>query len=354
MPDDARARDHGERERTRRTPVERPGRARRRPESSSPPITAARSASCSTWRWSPRSSATPRRPGPSSARPWPRWRCSKCADARLREHWLPALASGDAVGTVALGEDGGEWDPARLEAEGEERPPHRQQAAWSPTRRSPTCWSSPRTTRRGRACGWSSAARRACEITPLAGNDMTRRLARRDLLEHAGDRDRRRRGAGRVRSTPASCCVAADAYGGCRRCLEMSSAYALQREQFGQVIGAFQAVKHQLANMAADLEPSLSLLWYAAHAFDHIVDQSARHAAIVKAHLTRSLRPRHPRRHRAARRHRLHLGVRPPPVVPPRHLRPQLPRRRQLPPRAARRTWRDGEGAVDGRAQRNA
>jgi alkylation response protein AidB-like acyl-CoA dehydrogenase len=80
--------------------------------------------------------------------------------------------------------------------------------------------------------------------------------------------------------------VAADAFGGARRCLEMTCTYALQREQFGQLIGSFQAVKHQLAEMAADIEPSLSLLWYAAHAYDHIANESARHAAMVKAHMT--------------------------------------------------------------------
>src|SRR5690606_16824292 len=50
--------------------------------------------------------------------------------------------------------------------------------------------------------------------------------------------------------------LAADAFGGSRRCLEMARSYALTREQFGQPIAAFQAVKHQLASMAADLEPS--------------------------------------------------------------------------------------------------
>src|SRR5439155_1141445 len=64
--------------------------------------------------------------------------------------------------------------------------------------------------------------------------------------------------------------LAADAYGGARRCLEMTVRYALAREQFGQPIGAFQGVKHQLADLATDLEPALSLWWYAAHAHDHI------------------------------------------------------------------------------------
>src|SRR5207249_1028170 len=80
--------------------------------------------------------------------------------------------------------------------------------------------------------------------------------------------------------------LAADAYGGARRCLDMTVKYVMQREQFGQAIGTFQAVKHQLANLVTDLEPALSLWWYAAHAFDHIRDQAARHAAMAKAHLT--------------------------------------------------------------------
>src|SRR2546423_503887 len=80
--------------------------------------------------------------------------------------------------------------------------------------------------------------------------------------------------------------LAADAYGGARRCLDMTVKYALTREQFGEPIGTFQAVKHQLADLAADLDPALSLWWYAAHAYDHIPERAERHAAIAKAHLT--------------------------------------------------------------------
>ena len=80
--------------------------------------------------------------------------------------------------------------------------------------------------------------------------------------------------------------LAADAYGGAHRCHDMTVKYALTREQFGQIIGAFQGVKHQLAELATELEPSVALWWYAAHAFDHIRDQAERHAAIVKSHCT--------------------------------------------------------------------
>src|SRR3546814_12640488 len=48
----------------------------------------------------------------------------------------------------------------------------------------------------------------------------------------------------------------------------MSVAYAKEREQFGQPIGRFQALKHQLAHMALDVEPARALVWYAAYAWD--------------------------------------------------------------------------------------
>ena len=62
--------------------------------------------------------------------------------------------------------------------------------------------------------------------------------------------------------------------------------YAKTREQFGVTIGHFQALKHQLADMAIEIDPSRALYWYAAHAFDHIPADRARSAALAKAHIT--------------------------------------------------------------------
>jgi alkylation response protein AidB-like acyl-CoA dehydrogenase len=80
--------------------------------------------------------------------------------------------------------------------------------------------------------------------------------------------------------------LAADAFGTASRLVHMAIEYAKTREQFGVTIGHFQALKHQLANMAVDLEPSRGLYWYAAHAFDHVPDDAARFASLAKAHIT--------------------------------------------------------------------
>lgn len=60
--------------------------------------------------------------------------------------------------------------------------------------------------------------------------------------------------------------IGADTLGAASVMLDKAVAYSLERKQFGRLIGSFQAVKHMCAEMAAQLEPCRSLLWYAAHA----------------------------------------------------------------------------------------
>lgn len=79
--------------------------------------------------------------------------------------------------------------------------------------------------------------------------------------------------------------IAADALGGAQHCTDLSVAYAKEREQFGQPIGRFQGLKHQLAHMALDVEPARAQLWYAAYAWDAGLPDAPRAAAMAKAHL---------------------------------------------------------------------
>ncbi len=64
--------------------------------------------------------------------------------------------------------------------------------------------------------------------------------------------------------------LCADTVGACQTMLDRAVAYALERKQFERVIASFQAVKHMCAEIAAELEPTRSLFWYAAHAFDAV------------------------------------------------------------------------------------
>jgi acyl-CoA dehydrogenase len=62
----------------------------------------------------------------------------------------------------------------------------------------------------------------------------------------------------------AATALAAELLGSSSRVLEMSVAYAKDRQQFGRPIGSFQAVKHRLADALVDVEAMRSSVYYAA------------------------------------------------------------------------------------------
>ena len=80
--------------------------------------------------------------------------------------------------------------------------------------------------------------------------------------------------------------MAADSLGGAERALEMAVEYSKVREQFGRPIGSFQALQHMAAELVADLEPARSLLWYAAYAQDASLEDVSRAASMAKARLS--------------------------------------------------------------------
>jgi alkylation response protein AidB-like acyl-CoA dehydrogenase len=126
----------------------------------------------------------------------------------------------------------------------------------------------------------------AVSFEPIKGSDLTRRLwsvrfdsAPASVLAAPGDP-----AAGRLVDA-ALVLLAADALGGAEQCLAMTVDHAKTREQFGVVIGQFQALKHQLANMALEIEPARALVWYAAYALQESLPDAPRAAAHAKAHL---------------------------------------------------------------------
>ena len=93
-------------------------------------------------------------------------------------------------------------------------------------------------------------ARSLCRVT-LAD-------ARAELLLPGAD-DRIRRGG--LRATTA---LAAESVGAARAALDLTASYVTTRTQFGQPIGAFQAVKHRLADLLVEVELATSAVYLAA------------------------------------------------------------------------------------------
>lgn len=203
------------------------------------------------------------------------------ANEDLKKKWLPQLAEGSILGSVALGEANARWQPEQWQLAVDD----------------------------GRITGQKPFVPTGGEaqllvvglmggrlglVTPDAGGvtrteldvvDRTRRMANVDfdhssVLPLAEDPSV----AGRLRDA-ALILLAADAFGGAKRAVDMAVGYAGEREQFGVKIGQFQALKHQLANMILEVEPCRALYWYAAHAFDRRPNEAPAAAALAKAHI---------------------------------------------------------------------
>jgi alkylation response protein AidB-like acyl-CoA dehydrogenase len=195
--------------------------------------------------------------------------------------WLPRLASGECLGTIAFPEPDGASQPEAWSAKA-------NGAASGVKSLVPAAAQADLFVVGVAGPGLALVERRAAGVSvePVAGADRTRRVGRL-VLEGAACEPLARcaEAASRVRDA-ALVLLAADALGGAARCVETSVEYAKTREQFGVTIGHFQALKHQLADMALAVEPSRALVWYAAHAFDAIPAEAPRAAALAKAHLT--------------------------------------------------------------------
>jgi alkylation response protein AidB-like acyl-CoA dehydrogenase len=202
------------------------------------------------------------------------WALAQSDDEALKSRWLPQLAAGEAVGAVAL--DG--WTPESwtLDASSGKLDgeiglvPGADQAKVLVVG-----------VRDGLAVVEAS---QGVEATAIDGSDPTRRLWTVKLSGAPATRSRAATG-GRGLGYAGRVLWAADARGGAEQCLTMAVDYARQREQFGVIIGRFQALRHQLANMALEVEPARALVWYAAYAWDLDLPDSARAAAHAKAHL---------------------------------------------------------------------
>jgi alkylation response protein AidB-like acyl-CoA dehydrogenase len=199
-----------------------------------------------------------------------------------QRRWLPDLASGERIATVAFAERGDVWDPeswtlatdAETVRGAKRHVPHAAIADLIVL---------------GLHGGRFAVALRGApgmRIEDERGADRTRPIAElaldrtpAELLAGASSAAERVRDAALVM-------LAADAFGAAWRLTQLAVEYAKTRQQFGTPIAQFQAVKHQLADMATQIEPARGLFWYAGHAWDRIPAEAPRAAAIAKAHIT--------------------------------------------------------------------
>ncbi|MDX1511537.1 MAG: acyl-CoA dehydrogenase [Nitriliruptorales bacterium] len=76
---------------------------------------------------------------------------------------------------------------------------------------------------------------------------------------------------------------ALDLLGAAQAMLDVGTEYAKVREQFGQPIGSFQAIKHRLADALVDVEGMRSAAWYAAWAVGAGAEDASIAASVAKS-----------------------------------------------------------------------
>lgn len=205
------------------------------------------------------------------------WTLSQVGDEAQKERWLPGLLDGRLRAAFAV----------------------QDAAGWSPE-----CWAEPASDAPLRRRNVEGARDADILIVGLAGprlgvasreavliddprapldatrpvDDITVPAQAVEPLQASGDLVERLRDAHLT-------LLAADAYGAGQRAFDMSVEYAKTRSQFDRLIGSFQGVKHQLANLAVEIHPARFLAWYAAHAWDSARQDAEYSSALAKAHV---------------------------------------------------------------------
>ena len=215
---------------------------------------------------------------------------ARAGDAAQRARWLPALASGAEIATLALPQAEEIDDPdafpisaapsgAGFALRGEARfvPDAPGADRFVVAFRAPE----------GPSLGVLERGGVGLTVEPHALLDATRRAGRLVLDEVPLPREALLGAPGGAQAEIArlfdcgALAVSAEACGAAEAALALTVGYAKTRVQFGQPIGRFQGVKHPLAEMLVDVESLKSLLYYAAWLTDR--DAPGRALAVSRA-----------------------------------------------------------------------
>ena len=190
-------------------------------------------------------------------------------DAGACAEYLPGIAAGETVATLALTDLDGHWDPTTT------------MAAASPNAHGWTLDGTKLFVLDGHVADVIFVAARTgagttlfavdgdapgLRRTPLATLDQTRKQARLDFVTTparlVGEEGDGARVLAKVLDL-AAVALATEQVGGAQRTLDMAVDYAQTRMQFGRPIGSFQSIKHKCADVLVEVESARSAAYHA-------------------------------------------------------------------------------------------
>jgi alkylation response protein AidB-like acyl-CoA dehydrogenase len=230
-------------------------------------------------------------------------------DEGAKAEYLPGIASGETIATLAFTEESGRWD-----VEGIAMVASRAGDGWmldgtkSYVIDGHTADLILVAARTGNGVSLFALPGDAEGLTrtPLATMDQTRKQAKLTFAATPARLVGEEGGAGPVLSKTldlAAVALAAEQVGGAQRVLDMSVEYAKHRIQFGRPIGSFQAIKHKCADMLLEVESAKSAAYYAGWAAAEDNDELPVTACLAKAYCSEAYF------HAAAENIQIHGGI---------------------------------------------
>jgi alkylation response protein AidB-like acyl-CoA dehydrogenase len=230
-------------------------------------------------------------------------------DDEAKKSYLPGIASGETIATLAITEDNGKWDfsgiecAAKKNGDGWVLDGHKMfvidgHVAALVIVAARTAAGVSLFAVQGDASGLTR--------TPLPTMDQTRKQARLEfsatpavLIGSDGGAE-----AGLTKTLDlAAVALAAEQVGGAQHVLDASVEYAKTRIQFGRPIGSFQAIKHKCADMLLEVESAKSAAYYAAWAAAEDSDELPVVASLAKSYCSEAYF------HSAAENIQIHGGI---------------------------------------------
>ena len=212
-----------------------------------------------------------------------------CDDDGAKSRYLPGVASGETISTLALTEQSGRWD-----AEGVQTEARRKGSSWILNGTKTFVLD-------GHIADLVLVAGRTDAGISLFAVDQTDSLTRRELSMLDPTRRQARIDFSDTRAELigfegqawpalshaldiAAAGLAVEQVGGAQRCLELAVEYAKTRRQFGKPIGSFQAIRHKCADLMLDIECARGAAQYAVQAAASGAAELPAAASLAKAY----------------------------------------------------------------------
>jgi alkylation response protein AidB-like acyl-CoA dehydrogenase len=213
-----------------------------------------------------------------------------CGDKAAQADYLPGIASGETIATLAYTEPNGKWDESGITATATQtgdRWTINGTKMFVLDGHTASLLIVAAKTAKGTSLFAVDGAAPGLTRTALSTMDQTRKQAKLEFVDTPARLIGTDGEGWKTLSTVldlAAVGLAAEQVGGAQKVLEMAVEYAKVRVQFGRPIGSFQAIKHKCADMLLEVESAKSAAYYGMWCAAEMNDELPSVASLAKAY----------------------------------------------------------------------